>query len=143
MSLLLPLSTSSESSWNQLGLETRFGVAAMEQTINALLKLGARRELLEFKLFGGGKIIEAMNTNDVGARNVEFVKMFMIKEGFRSASSDLGGPYPRKVNFFPKSGRVMIKRLRGMQTRIVYERERDLAKAPPVATSAPGSIELF
>ena len=63
---MLPASTSGDSSWNQLGLETRFGVAAMEQTVNELLKLGARRELLEFKLFGGGKIIEAMDLNDIG-----------------------------------------------------------------------------
>lgn len=139
---MLPVSLSGESAWNQLGLETRFGVAAMEQTINELLKIGARRELLEFKLFGGGKIIEGMDTNDVGARNIEFVKLFMIREGFKVIASDLGGPWPRKVNFFPKTGRVMVKRLRGMQTRIVYERERQIAKAPPPATQA-GTIELF
>lgn len=139
---MLPVSVSGESSWNQLGLETRFGVAAMEQTINELLKTGARRELLEFKLFGGGKIIEGMDTNDIGARNIEFVKLFMIREGFKVVASDLGGPWPRKVNFFPKTGRVMVRRLRGMHTRIVYEREREIAKAPPPAVKT-GTIELF
>ena len=139
---MLPVATSGDSAWNKLGLETRFGVAAMEQTINEVLKLGARREDLEFKLFGGGKIIEAMDTNDVGNRNIEFVRLFMIREGFKAAASDLGGPWPRKVNFFPKTGRVMIKRLRGMETRLVAERERQLSRTPP-PQSKPGSIELF
>jgi len=139
---MLPVATSGDSAWSKLGLETRFGVAAMEQTINEVLKLGARRENLEFKLFGGGKIIEAMDTNDVGNRNIEFVRLFMIREGFKAAATDLGGPWPRKVNFFPKTGRVMIKRLRGMETRLVAERERQLSKAPP-PQSKPGSIELF
>ena len=139
---MLPVATSGDSAWNKLGLETRFGVAAMEQTINEALKLGARRESLEFKLFGGGKIIEAMDTNDIGNRNIEFVRLFMIREGFKAVASDLGGPWPRKVNFFPKTGRVLVKRLRGMETRLVAERERQLSRTPP-PQSKPGSIELF
>lgn len=139
---MLPVATSGDSCWNKLGLETRFGVAAMEQTINGILKLGGRRELLEFKLFGGGKIIEAMDTNDIGGRNIEFVRRFILREGFKVSASDLGGPWPRKVNFFPKTGRVLIKRLRGIETRLVFERERQLSKTPP-PPAKPGSIELF
>ena len=41
------------------GVATRYGSYAMEQLINELLKMGAKRERLEVKLFGGGKILAA------------------------------------------------------------------------------------
>jgi chemotaxis protein CheD len=39
------------------GVSTRYGSYAMESLVNALLKLGARRERLEAKLFGGARIL--------------------------------------------------------------------------------------
>ena len=59
-------------SWNTAdgGASTRYGLYAMESLINELLKLGARRERLEVKLFGGGRILPSMT--DVGMRNIAF-----------------------------------------------------------------------
>lgn len=39
----------------------RYGAYAMEVLINDLLKLGASRERLQAKLFGGAKIMERLN----------------------------------------------------------------------------------
>src|ERR1700761_1090130 len=54
------------SSWldPKAGLSTRYGSFAMETLVNDLLKLGARRERLEVKLTGGGRILASMT--DVG-----------------------------------------------------------------------------
>src|SRR6185312_3936064 len=47
-----------------VGTATRYGSHAMESLINDLLKLGAARDRLEIKLFGGGRILSGMT--DVG-----------------------------------------------------------------------------
>src|SRR5919109_1426996 len=45
---------------------TRYGNVAMERLINDILKLGGRREDLEIKLVGGGRVLAHMST-DIGA----------------------------------------------------------------------------
>ena len=49
----------------------------MEVLINHLFKLGARREHLEAKVFGGGRVVASMTSSDVGARNARFVREYL------------------------------------------------------------------
>jgi len=122
-------------------LATRYGIAAMESMINDILKLGARKDQLELKLFGGGKVL-AMEINRIGDRNIEFVREFVKTEGLDAVSEDLGGTYPRKVIYFPRTGKVLMKKLRGLQSKVIADREKSYEKsvvAKPVATA----IELF
>jgi chemotaxis protein CheD len=122
------------------GLATRYGSYAMESLINELMKLGARRERLEVKIFGGGRILPAMS--DVGAKNIAFAREFVRTEGFRVAAEDVGEVYPRRVLYFPKTGRVMIKRLRALDAGAIAQREtqylRNLAAKPK-----HDDVELF
>ena len=72
---MLPEDTSNgTSSWldEQAGLSTRYGSFAMESLVNDLMKLGARRERMEVKIFGGGRILSSMT--DVGLRNIAFAR---------------------------------------------------------------------
>jgi chemotaxis protein CheD len=121
-------------------LATRFGSYAMESLINELMKLGAKRDRLEVKLFGGGSILSTMT--DVGKNNIAFAKEFLKIEGFRIAAEDVGGVYPRRILYFPTSGLVMLKRMRAMDVVAIAEREADyrgsLAREP-----ADGDVELF
>jgi chemotaxis protein CheD len=122
------------------GLSTRYGSYAMESLINELMKLGARRERLEVKIFGGGKILPAMS--DVGAKNIAFAKSFLKLESFKIAAEDVGDVYPRRVVYFPKIGRVMLKRLRALDVNVIATREnqyrKDLVKKP-----SEDDVELF
>ena len=104
-------------------LMSRYGVAAMEMLINDILKLGAQKQRLELKFFGGGKVL-AMEANNIGERNVDFVRQFMRTEGLSIAAEDLGGTFPRKVNYFPKTGRAMVRRLRSLQNNAIVAREQ-------------------
>ena len=134
--------TASNSKWAGMDcLETRFGVAAMELLINDILKLGSRKKRLEVKLFGGGDILQ-MDLHNIGQRNVEFVREFVKLEQLSVASEDLGGPYPRKIVFFPKSGKVMVKRLRSLQNRAVAAQEKQYESALCKEDKA-GDIDLF
>lgn len=134
--------TSGTSSWLQpeLGLATRYGTFAMETLINDLLKLGARRERLELKLFGGGKILPSMS--DVGARNIEFARGFAKLEGFAISAQDLGEVFPRRVVYFPDTGRVLIKRLRALDSQAIASRERQYLDRI-VVDPAESDVELF
>jgi len=122
------------------GHATRYGTHAMECLINELLKLGARREQLEIKLFGGGRILASMT--DVGAHNAAFVRHYLRSEGLRVAAEDLGDIFPRRVIYFPETGKVRVRRLQPLEATAIAERERryqgDLARH-----SSGGDVELF
>lgn len=90
----------------------RYGAYAMEVLINDLLKLGAVRNNLEAKVFGAGKVLAGVT--DIGLRNASFALEYLARERVRVAAKDLGDIYPRKVYFFPSSGRVVVKMLRNM-----------------------------
>jgi chemotaxis protein CheD len=121
-------------------LATRYGSYAMESLINDLMKLGAARERLEFKVFGGGRVLTSMT--DIGARNIDFVHGFLRIEGYKLAAEDLGGTQPRKIIYFPAAGRVRVRRLRAIENRSIADREQ-IYLASLEKHRDGGEIELF
>ncbi len=120
----------------------RYGTYAMEVLINDLLKAGARRDNLEAKVFGGGAVLKGFTAINVGERNAAFVQSFLKNEKIRVVAEDLCDIYPRKVYFFPKTGKVLVKKLMQTHNDTLAQRENDYAnrlKAKPVA----GEVELF
>ena len=85
----------------------------------------ARRDKLEAKVFGGGRVMASLASSQVGDHNARFVLRFLASEGIRLAAQDLGDIYPRKVYFFPVEGRVLVKKLISMQNDTVASRERE------------------
>lgn len=119
----------------------RYGAAAMEYLINNLLHLGAERDRLVAKAFGGGKVMRNMET-DIGGQNIEFVRMFLRRENIPLWSEDMGGELPRKVYFFPHTGQVIVKRLSRVHNDTLYNRELsylDRVSHKPI----DGDVELF
>lgn len=125
-----------------LSASARYGTYAMEILINHLLKMGARKSHLEAKVFGGGRVMATLASSQVGERNARFVKAFLRTEGIPTAAEDLLDSYPRKVYFFPESGRVLVKKLLRMHNDTLIRREKEYAAR---LTEAPlaGEIELF
>lgn len=120
----------------------RYGTYAMEVLINHLLKLGVRRTRLEAKVFGGGAVLESLSSSNVGMRNAEFVLDYLKTEKIPVVAKDLLDSYPRKVYFFAKSGRVLVRKLHRVHNDTLFVRERDYQarlKTGPVA----GDVELF
>jgi chemotaxis protein CheD len=119
----------------------RYGVAAMEFLINNLLHLGAQRDRLVAKAFGGGRVMLGM-TSDVGDQNIDFVRQFLRNENIPVWSEDLGGTHPRKVYFFPHTGQVLVKRIESTHNDTVLIREltylQEFNRAP-----MDGDVELF
>ena len=119
----------------------RFGNFAMEKLINELLKAGCARERLEVKVFGGGNVTDTSNA--VGTENAEFVLRYLAAEGLRCAAQDLGGTQPRRIHYYPTTGRV-VRRLLGLaETYDVTHEENDYGKRLLAEKSRGGDIELF
>jgi len=120
----------------------RYGTYAMEILINHLLKLGAHRGNLEAKVFGGGRVMASLPSSSVGERNSSFVLDFLQTEDIFVAAQDLLDVHPRKVYFFPATGRVLVKTLMRLHNDTVQRREREYA-ARLAAKPISGDIELF
>ncbi len=124
------------------GLPTRYGTFAMEVLINQLLKLGAKRQNLEAKIFGGGNVLRGFTVSNIGAKNVNFVKHFLDMERIPIVSEDLLDIYPRKVYFFADTGRVLVKKLKSVHNDTIVEREKDYS-ARLKYSKVEGDVELF
>jgi len=127
---------------NSYGSPARYGVFAMELLINQLLKMGAKRSHLEAKVFGGGKVLPGIDQARIGERNAAFVTEFLATEGIPVIARDLLDIHPRKVFFMPRSGKVMVKKLREMHDGTLVEREAGYAKQLR-DTKVGGDVELF
>ena len=135
-------SNSKDSVWgDQNSYTARYGNWAMEYLVNEVIKQGGTRNNMKAKIFGGGKIINAMTT-DVGNGNVEFVLEYLKLENIPIVANDTGGPWPRKVMFEPLTGRAQVKKLRSMHNDTVQRRERQYAN-DVVQNETESNIELF
>lgn len=122
--------------------ELCYGNWAMEYLINSILKQGGKRENLEVKVFGGGRVLANMTQMDIGQRNIDFVLEYLKRDGLRVAAKDLGSNYPRKILYFSDTGAVKMKRLRTLANDTVQRREKAYLDAL-VAQPKAGDIELF
>ena len=109
----------------------RYGAYAMEVLINGVLAAGGRRDRLQAKVFGGGRMFDTLA--DVGTSNANFAERFLRDEGIPIVASTLRGVSARRVHFWPASGRVLQKAVAG-------EVERPKPRPVPVDH---GAVELF
>lgn len=120
----------------------RYGAYAMEVLINELLKAGARRENLEAKVFGGGSVLDGIISINVGERNARFALDYLRTERVRVAARDLLDVYPRKVYFLPRTGRVLVRKLKRLHNSTLAHREQDYARRLG-SGNVQGEVELF
>jgi chemotaxis protein CheD len=121
----------------------RYGSFAMELLINEMLKQGATRATLEAKVFGGGQVIDGMNSMNIGERNTAFVVDYLKTERIPIVSKDVLGIHPRKVCFLPASGKAMVKRLAAANTAALAAQDRAAAQQVTPKGSGGGSVDLF
>lgn len=120
----------------------RYGLWAMEYLINEIIKYGGIKDNFEVKLFGGGRVLQNM-TSDVGAKNIQFAQDYLLNEGLRVSGSDIGGPWPRKVLFFPTSGKVLVKKLQTTHNDTIQRREIQYQESLDKPVADKNDIELF
>lgn len=118
----------------------RYGVHSMELLINALLSRGAQRDRLEAKLFGGANVMASLS--GVGWRNADFAERFLAEEGIAVVGGDLRGHAPRRIQYWPASGRA---RQQAITTDAATLVRRELSEARQECNSAEqaNDVELF
>ncbi|SDG06093.1 chemotaxis protein CheD [Sulfitobacter delicatus] len=109
------------------------GVNAMELLINELLKLGARRDRLQAKVFGGARMVDGLS--EIGAKNISFTLGFLERENITCTAQSVGGTAARQVMFWPVIGVVRQKMTRSAPLRETV--------TPPANTIEGNGLELL
>ena len=117
-----------------------YGVFAMENLITEILKYGGQHDRLEIKITGGGRI--GWGSGTVGDSNAQFIQTFLEVEGFHPIVTDLGGSHPRKVQYYPLSGKLRIKKLAALTATTVIK-EEVLYQQQILQRPMTGTVEIF
>ena len=120
----------------------RYGDTAMEVLINGLLKRGARRNLLEAKVFGGARVLSGATMLAIGDGNIAFVTEFLDREGIPVVSKDVGGTRSRRIHYQPFTGRAWVQHVQSSSRSSEHEQEvayLNRLKTQPVA----GEVEIW
>jgi chemotaxis protein CheD len=86
--------------------------------------------------------LRGFTTVQVGEMNSQFVIEYLRTERIRVVAEDLLDVYPRKVYYFPATGRVMVRKLKAVHNNTIVERERDYNQRLK-SSSLTGDVELF
>jgi len=121
--------------------ELRYGSYSIERLINAIMAHGGRRDRLEFKIFGGASL-KIGSSAEVGGRNADFVENYLDREGFKIAARDLRGTLPRRLRYYPTTGKVMVSQALDSSSARIFEQEAGLM-ARPVAAMQSSRSEIF
>ena len=132
-----------DGKWGSEVMSARYGNYAMEKLINELVKSGCPRERMEIKVFGGGNVIESRQA--VGTKNAEFVLRYLANEGLKCTAKDLGGDFPRRIQYTPATGRVVRRLLGRTDVTPIAHDESEYLRNLKTEQSQPqaGEITLF
>ena len=125
-----------------ISASARYGDYAMEMLINQMIKQGAKRSRMEAKVFGGGAVMRGFTVHNVGERNSEFVMEYLEREGIQVYAQDLKDIFPRKVYYFPTTGRALVKKLKQVHNNTIIQREEEYGTRLKSSDMA-GDVELF
>ncbi|MBL4666807.1 MAG: chemoreceptor glutamine deamidase CheD [Sneathiella sp.] len=135
------LPESETGNWGSVSATMRYGNFAMETLINEILRTGCPRERLEVKLFGGGNVTPGRVK--VGDMSGQFALNYLKYEGLHPAAYDLGGTVPRRIHFFPETGKVDRLLLRRREDVQYLKEENDYRSRLPQQINKGGEIDLF
>ncbi|QEP42939.1 chemotaxis protein CheD [Ectothiorhodospiraceae bacterium BW-2] len=121
----------------------RYGIQAMELLINRMMRMGARKQNLQAKAFGGGQVIQANHFN-IGEANIDFAVEFLRFERIPLIASSLGGNYGRMIYFHWSDFSVYMRRIEPqMQQQVASEEQRYLEQAQQQKRQQPSSIHYW
>lgn len=137
---MLPESMGVGGGWDTASDSMRYGNVAMERLINDILRRGGLRQRLEIKVFGGANVLSG--TSNIGHRNADFVEQYLAAESLPVAAHHLRGNLPRRVHYFPVTGKVMLLELPRTE-RDALVRNETVYKSKIQVEPVAGSVELF
>lgn len=94
----------------------RYGNVALRALLDRVVALGARREALQAKVFGGACVLAAFREAGPGAmhlgeRNSELAAAFLAEASIPLVGRDVGGTRGRKLIFRTDDGTALVRTL--------------------------------
>jgi chemotaxis protein CheD len=99
----------------------QYGRSVMERLLREVLKLGASRERLKAKMYGGGRHMQP--GHDASESTIAFARRYLREQGVPVVAEKLGDGYPRRLMYFPSSGMALMDRLPNRLVAAVAKRE--------------------
>ena len=87
--------------------------------------------------------MSGFTTMNVGERNTKFVLDYLATERIPVVSQDVLDIHPRKVCFFPVTGKALVKRLAHAHPETLAVEERKGNAAVVARSTFGGSVDLF
>ena len=99
---------------------TKFGITAINKLIGKIHKIGAQKDTLKAKIYGGGHILnKETDVFTIPMDNIRVAKLLIELEDIPIEEVDVGKNYTRKVFMDVKSGNVHLEKT----TKADYNRE--------------------
>ena len=106
--IMLPDSTAIKNNSNI----AKFADTGIEELLNQMIKMGARKNKIVAKIAGGAKMFQMSGgsiVGNVGERNAESSRETLKKLGIRLIAEDTGLNYGRTVELYCENGNFLIK----------------------------------
>lgn len=93
------------------GSSARFGDVAVRQLLQKMLVLGAERERLQARIFGGAWMNVGLRENPahVGLQNVQVARALLANEGISVEREETGGGHGRRLVFHTDDGNAWVR----------------------------------
>ena len=89
----------------------RYGITAMNDLLDSMIKSGAERKRMVAKLFGGGSVFEnKLKTNSIPDDNIRIARVMLELADIEILKTNVGGNFSRKILFDLDSGQVFLKK---------------------------------
>ena len=72
-------------------------------------RLGAKKNHLQVKAFGGSQLLDSSNIFNIGQRNYQIMRRMFEKNNIKIAAEDIGGSVNRTVSLEIGTGRTVLK----------------------------------
>jgi chemotaxis protein CheD len=107
----------------------RYGIHAMELLINEIMRMGAERQRICAKMFGGATILQRTgsvgNFFCVGEVNRRFIREFLADERIPIIAQELGGEKGRVIHFSNGDYAVYIRKVERSNSERLALRDRN------------------
>ncbi|MBN2434479.1 MAG: chemotaxis protein CheD [Spirochaetes bacterium] len=102
------------TNYKEMSTDGKHALHSISQLITDIISVGAKRQDLKAKVFGGGAVLSTEATvHTIPADNIRAAKTILEMEDIPIIQEDLGGKFTRKLVMDVQSGKVFLKKTLG------------------------------
>jgi chemotaxis protein CheD len=120
-----------------------YGVHAVDLLFAEFVKRGVAIGNLKAMVYGGGNVHDIPDKNNVADNNIAFIVDFLKTENISISAHDMGGRYGRKIQFFTRSKKVIVREVPRIDIDKLKQTEKELKENFEALLGKPPDITLF